>query len=116
MLYTAQIRYPGNDRLDITVKSGSGTGKLFAPTWNMVMEFKHKDITEEEYTAQYYQLLIDRWNAGSAPEIQKFVELVKALPVTVVCYCKSGDFCHRYLLKEWLVYNFKVDFGGERSF
>ena len=40
MLYTAQYRYPGMDRLDITVKGQDRFGKFFAPTWNMVSGFK----------------------------------------------------------------------------
>lgn len=113
MLYTGQIRYPGTDRIDITVKSGSGIGKIFAPTWDMVMGVKNGTLSNEEYTATYYQLLTDRWNTHSK-EILEFVEMVKTFPVTIVCYCQKGSFCHRYLLKEWLVYNFKVKYGGDR--
>lgn len=113
MLYTGQIRYPGKDRLDITIKSGSGIGKIFAPTWEMVMGVKNGTMSNEEYTAKYYWLLADRWNTHSK-EILEFVETVKTFPVTIVCYCKKGDFCHRHLLVAWLVHNFEVQYGGER--
>ena len=35
-LYTAQMRYSGKDRLDITVKSATGEARLVAPTWGMI--------------------------------------------------------------------------------
>lgn len=37
---TAQYRYSGNDRLDITVKGNDPIGKIFAPTWEMVRLYK----------------------------------------------------------------------------
>ena len=53
-VYTAQYGYRGKDRLDITVKSGDRT---FAPTWDMVMDYKSGKITQEEYTEMYYDLM-----------------------------------------------------------
>jgi len=39
-LWTAQYRYPGPHRLDITVKGRDPIGKMFAPTWDMVKQYK----------------------------------------------------------------------------
>lgn len=36
---TAQFRYSGDDRFDITRKSGCDDGKVFAPTWNILRDF-----------------------------------------------------------------------------
>jgi hypothetical protein len=123
MLYTAQYRYSGRDRLDITVKGKDPAGKVYAPTWNMVMGVKRGIISEETYTDEYYRLLLDRWHnmPGFAAEISKLVEMVKgtgdmpARDVTLVCFCPAESFCHRYLLVNFLKYNYDVPYGGERS-
>jgi hypothetical protein len=123
MLYTAQYRYSGRDRLDITVKGNDPAGKIYAPTWNMVQGWKNNSLSNEEYTDMYYHLLLDRWNnrPGFADEITRLVEMVKdtdnmqARDVTLVCFCPAGSFCHRYLLVNFLEYNYDIPYGGERS-
>lgn len=121
MLYTAQYRYPGRDRLDITVKGNCPAGKLYAPDWDMVTGFKTNNYTEEEYTGMYYKLLIDRWKTHGH-EMIKLVEIVNGTPdmpardLTLVCFCPAGSFCHRHLLVAFLIHNFGVDYGGEREF
>ena len=51
MLYvsTAHYRYSGPDRLDITVKGRSEDGKIFAPTWKMVMDVHHNGVVAHHY-------------------------------------------------------------------
>lgn len=119
MIYTAQYRYPGKDRLDITVKGNNISGKIYAPTWNMVQGVKNKTITEAEYTKQYYELLVERWNKS-----KEFVEYTTYIvntfggikeDITIVCFCPSGSFCHRYLLVKFLQYNWAIEYGGERN-
>jgi len=46
IIHTAQIRYTGPDKLDITVGSAKGLGRTFAPTWNLVMGYKENKIVE----------------------------------------------------------------------
>jgi len=43
LIYTSRITYRGADRLDTTVKSGAGLGKLLAPTWDLVGGAKHHE-------------------------------------------------------------------------
>lgn len=116
MLYTAQYRYSGQDRLDITVKGNCPAGRLYAPTWNMVMGMKKGTLSKEEYTKQYYQLLIDRWNGNGRSEMEVLVKITKTQgrDLTVVCFCPSGTFCHRYLMVNFFKYNWDVPYGGER--
>ena len=52
-LYTAQYKYSGDDRLDITVKGKDAIGKIFAPSWKMVMQSKQGKMTREEYNHLY---------------------------------------------------------------
>ena len=49
---TARIDYQGQVGqrvLNTTVKSGTGLGAVFAPTWKMVMQSKRDEITWDEY-------------------------------------------------------------------
>lgn len=77
--------------IDTTVKSGDPT---FAPSWEIVMAVKKGEISEEEYTETYKQLMRDSYK-NNRP---KWDEVSSMDKVTVCCYCPEGCFCHRYLL------------------
>jgi len=118
MIYTAQYRYPGQDRLDITVKGNCPAGKLYAPTWDMVNRIKSGLLTEEGYTQEYYDLLIRRWKKSETnrQEMLTFVKMITDRDITVVCFCPRGAFCHRHLLVRFLIHNYpQVQYGGERE-
>jgi len=95
-VYTAQYQYEGMNRLDITVKTGL---LMFAPTWEMVMDYKKKKITKEKYTELYYEKM--RKSYKTYTDIWRW--LLRQDKVVLVCFCKRGEFCHRYLLKDMLV-------------
>ena len=90
-VWTANIRYSGPDRLDVTVKSGDRT---FAPTWDLVMGYKQGKISEEEYTEKYTQLMRQSWVKNN----KRWREVLGTERVVLVCYCRPGVFCHRVLL------------------
>jgi uncharacterized protein YeaO (DUF488 family) len=116
-LYTAQYRYSGQDRLDITAKGKDTYGNLYAPTWEMVMGYKKGRLTKSQYTDRYYDLLRYRWRheAGFSQAMSNLAEAAKRRDVTLVCFCQAGDFCHRNILKDILVKSFNVPYVGERS-
>ena len=106
IVYTSRIAYSGQDRLDTTVKSGAGLGKVLAPTWDLVGGIKHHEtegrdprwvryipITRKQYIEGYYTLLRMRYKADSAP----FLALLERERFTICCYCAVGAFCHRHL-------------------
>ena len=106
VVYTSRIAYRGPDRLDTTVKSGVGLGKLLAPTWDLVGGTKHHEtegrdprwvkytpITREQYVEGYYHLLRVRYKVDAAP----FLALLERERLTICCYCAVGAFCHRHL-------------------
>lgn len=123
-LYTAQMKYGGCDRLDITIKSGTMVGKLYAPTWDMVMGHKNKKYTDEQYTKMYYDLLTERWEKDWNGFRQATINTVSllsgtftmpAFSITLVCYCPAGAFCHRVLLAKWFEDTWpSVKYLGER--
>jgi len=116
MIFTSTYRYSGPGRLDITVKGQDPVGRLYAPTWAMVNGVKAGTMSTEEYTAQYYRLLCERWEQ----DIDGFRNLTAPLVhasthsnYVLVCFCPAGQFCHRYLLIRWLQHNYAVSYGGE---
>ncbi|MDL1882217.1 hypothetical protein FBR01_01030 [Anaerolineae bacterium CFX8] len=102
---TARIGYQGcvgQRVLNTTVKSGSGLGAVFAPTWKMVMASKRDEITWEEYRSQYTALMRQRYQANPSA----FLEALSSDELIVCCYCKdthaTTKHCHRYILVEIL--------------
>lgn len=108
-LWTAQYRYSGPDRLDITVKGQNRIGKVFAPTWDMVKKYKSGEISNEEYIKLYKSLMIQR----CATDFEAWDWILSQDEVTIVCFCKKNTFCHRYLLAKILV-ELGARYMGER--
>ena len=99
-LWTAQYRYPGPYRLDITVKAQDPIGKIFAPTWDMVM--KHKKAStmyntisaNQDYTEEYKNLMIASYDSDTSI----WEEILSREYVVLVCFCPFKSFCHRNIL------------------
>jgi uncharacterized protein YeaO (DUF488 family) len=102
---TARIDYQGRVGqrvLNTTVKSGTGLGAVFAPTWKMVMASKQNMILWQTYVEQYTALMRQRYQANPAA----FLEALSSDELIVCCYCKdthaTTKHCHRYILVEIL--------------
>jgi uncharacterized protein YeaO (DUF488 family) len=94
-IFTAQYRYNGPNRLDITVSSKNNTwGRMFAPTWDMVMGHKRGILSDAEYTEQYHTLM----HSSMAHYKQHWTHLFNMPCVVPVCFCPAGAFCHRVVL------------------
>ena len=117
-LWTAQLRYGGPDRLDITVQGKDPVGSIFAPTWDMVRRYKEavklNKVVEaiETYTTAYWTLMDYRLpNAGSTVSW-----ILSRKEVTFVCFCPAGAFCHRVLISNLLDKNVPdIHYRGERK-
>ena len=97
-VYTAQYRYSGKDRLDITVAGKDAFGRFFAPGWSMVKGLKSKAISEYEYERAYHDKMLDSWHKHK----HVWDQLLAMDEVTLVCFCRPGEFCHRLLLAKYL--------------
>ncbi|MEQ9030967.1 MAG: hypothetical protein RLP44_19790 [Aggregatilineales bacterium] len=102
---TARIDYRGTDGqrvLNTTVKSGTGLGAVFAPTWKIVMQSKQGEISWETYREQYTALMRQRYSTNESA----FLEALHNDELIVCCYCRNSHattrHCHRYLLVEIL--------------
>jgi len=108
-LYTAQYRYTGEDRLDITIKGKDPIGRFFAPTWKMVMASKEKKFSWDEYKSMYRELMRKSYLENR----NIWDEILMQEEVTMVCFCKAGMNCHRYLLAGYLE-KLGAEYMGER--
>ena len=102
---TARIDYrgcAGQLVLNTTVKSGTGLGAVFAPTWKMVMASKQKEIPWQSYIEAYTALMRQRYADNPAA----FLEALDSDELIVCCYCRdthaTTKHCHRYILVEIL--------------
>lgn len=102
---TARIGYRGRIGqrvLDTTIKSATGLGTVFAPTWSMVMDWKRGAMDWDTYTKHYTDLMRERYQKNQAA----FLEALQSDELIVCCYCKdthaSTRHCHRYLLVDIL--------------
>jgi len=102
---TARIGYQGHTGqwvLDTTIKSATGLGVVFAPTWSMVMDWKCGVMGWDTYCKQYTELMRQRYQTNQAA----FLEALQSDELIICCYCKdthtSTRQCHRYLLVDIL--------------
>lgn len=114
VIYTAQIgKYKGPDAVDITVKSGV---QAFAPTWHMVMGIKTGTMDWEKYSARYRSLMAKSLEDHPTA----WDTILNSGTTTLMCYCRDGQDCHRYLLADILrevgkERGVKVIYAGERG-
>lgn len=87
------------DGLDISVKSAPEDGQAFIPTWEMVMGYKKRTMSQEEYVKRYRE----KMRKSLVNSREKWDKLLSRPRVTLLCYCHTGEFCHRYLLAAMLV-------------
>ena len=95
-IWTSTIDYQGVDRLDITVKSGEDT---FAPTWAMVTDYHRGKLDWPVYTTMYTETMRLSWKYRCA----RWDEVLAMSSVTLCCYCKPTECCHRFLLVQMLL-------------
>jgi len=102
-IYTAHYRYSGDDRLDITVKGNTPPGSVLAPTWEMVKGLQAGKITQWDYTVKYFSLIINRLMVVGE-ERRLALDMIgnRGKQITLVCFCPSGQFCHRILAAHML--------------
>ena len=105
-VFTSNILYEGEDRLDITVKSGI---REFAPTWDLVNDYRTERITQNDFISQYIRML----NVSYIENREAWDSLLAKARVTLVCYCDPDVFCHRQILAEYLQQRFKARYTGE---
>lgn len=86
--------YEGTDILfyDTTLKSGDLN---FAPSPELLWPYKRGEYNDAEYTEIFYQLTRERYRVNPEP----WEWLIQQERICLACYCRTGKFCHRHLLK-----------------
>lgn len=116
MLYTMQLsqwsKLPKEiELIDITVKSSREPWSIFAPDWDLVDRYKGGELSDDEYTKEYYELMRVRYHTH-ASVFKDIINKAKQRDIAIGCYC--AGFCHRYLLKDILQrIDKELKYGGE---
>ncbi len=113
-IYTAQYRYSGPDRVDITVKSSKPPESVLAPTWEMVNGYKSGNLDAWSYGIKYFALIINRLMTLDEKSRLSMDFLLNRPSITLVCFCPPQEFCHRILAARLLVELGKGTYHGER--
>ena len=86
-----RLKAQGIPYIDTTVKTGV---KAFAPSWDMVLGVKDGSLSPADYTRRYHDMM--ELSFIAYPD--EWQELLAHDEVTLLCYCRVGEFCHRHLL------------------
>lgn len=89
--------------LDTTVRTGNDFVKRYlAPDWGWVSDYKNKSLTPEDYSALYVRRLYDNKEKILAA-LEGYCGAKNITDMVIGCYCTKGSFCHRHLLKRFLL-------------
>ena len=104
--YFAKIKQGKGIKLSIArynpkwLKEGDISGTLInlAPNKELLNKYKYKGLTWEEYTKEYYKQL-NTYDRNVQADLYALETLLSnGQDVTIYCYEKSNDNCHRHLL------------------
>lgn len=123
VIHTARVAYRGEDRLDVTRKSGR-EGLVFAPSWpalRPVLDVRAKhaagcaDDAELAVVWNHYVAVYTAEMRMSYRRHRAAWDALLARPVvTLCCYCTDPDHCHRTLLARDILPKLGATYGGER--
>ena len=77
--------------------------KKLAPKYSFFRDYKDGKIGEQEYTELYREQVLNHLNANDV--VKDIESFYPNDDVTLICYEKPGDFCHRHIVAEWLIEN-----------
>lgn len=101
-LYTIQMAHwrkakeLGIPVIDTTIKNNPDS--IFAPTWELVRGHKSGALSNEDYTTGY----LEKMRKSYFERREEWLSFLSQDKVAILCFCKSGAFCHRLLLVEIL--------------
>lgn len=99
-----RLKSEGVEWLDTTVKTGAS---VFKPTWSMVMGWKNKEITDDQYTVMYRQLMERSWQENK----DVWLQTLETDRLVLGCFCPPDTFCHRRLLAKMMVKVAQIHLG-----
>lgn len=94
LVYTAQYKYSGANRIDVTYKTGN---PIFAPDKKLVWDYKNGKITSSEYIKNYHL----KMRKSFLENTKEWMKIVDSSFCVFVCFCNSKNFCHRKVLANY---------------
>ena len=76
--------------------------KCLVPSWKLVSRFRRGKIDEEGYSRQYEEQVLKHLTPTILRRHVLMLTNNTMKEVTLLCWEKEGEFCHRVLVYEWL--------------
>ena len=76
-----------------------------SPTKELLNGFKYGNISEEEFTTKFDNYLSNISPSNIIGQLEAISMLQGGKDIVLVCYEKTGDFCHRHIISDWLTTN-----------
>ncbi|WP_156955874.1 DUF488 family protein [Solidesulfovibrio alcoholivorans] len=73
--------------------------KKLAPPWALVDRYKRGLVTPQQYTQEFTFVVLSLLNPV---EVMNEIVSLFGEDATLLCYEKSGDFCHRRIVAAWI--------------
>ena len=118
-VYSAPLRYDGDDRLDISRWGNHPVGRLFAPSEMLLLGYKRlqKKFLGSEIMRRKFEMYSDCYRIELRIREKHYPDMWRKLleleTVTLCCYCRSPTMCHRGVCARLLVDKGAI-YEGER--
>ncbi|MBO5435343.1 DUF488 domain-containing protein [bacterium] len=103
--YFAKMKKLGDDIVPIAICAKVPTGincqnyKKLAPSFDILMQYK-SNPDKDLYTQRYRSEILGKLDVETV--ISDLTNLSGGKDIALLCYEKTGDFCHRHLVADWL--------------
>lgn len=72
-----------------------------APSADLLKGYKEGVINQEQFTVQFFSQINS--NVESLEALQSISEMAKKNNITLLCYERDGEFCHRHLVNDMVL-------------
>lgn len=79
--------------------------KRLAPKYWFFEKYKKGEFNEEQYTYHFKKDVLEPLNCQ---RLYTYLVNMYGDDVTLLCYEKPGDFCHRHIVSEWFETNLNI--------
>lgn len=117
LIYTAPLRYRGDDRLDVTRTGNDPVGRVFAPSSALLLPFKalqRAGLASRSAWQEYARRYRTEMLASRRDHPDVWADVLARREVTFCCFEVDGP-CHRHLLAALLRETDGAVYEGERD-
>ena len=73
-----------------------------SPSAELLKGYKEGIINQEQFTVQFFSQINS--NVASLEALQSISEMAKKSNITLLCYERDGEFCHRHLVNDMVLH------------